>query len=737
MKDIVSKKRTRDSIDERSSPTKKCKQDLLESKKENGNVIEFPFISANFRRSSIRNLKEILELPLHADARHLRLSLDSLYQEFLDIYQKKDFSNDSFSRDSSTSELTIAWCDALQNILYYYCHLVKGEGNSARIQKSFEDIKPFIDILLEDPSFLFYYPARGQRQLRIVFDEETNYTALMSLVRIGYYDAVVKLVNDIKNFYLVKSKFNLILNTLMRAKDKDQYSLLHTACKQGNNKIILFLLTLGEETFSEEDHQEFIAFVSTVNQERLSLLTTLCGSNVEATLVKELIEKTRKYFGADNDKFYQFIFHIDYYGVSPLSIACLHGHAELVELLLQYAYQYNDKEYIKGFLSHIDNSGFSPLASACKKGHEKIVSLLVDTGEMAFNDDEGFFEFLSNNPRVTATRKSSEQHLCLNYACKVKDKNIVAILMKVAEKRVHGNCEMALFQNFISSLDSANLSPLTIACNYGNHEAVISLIKYTRKAFSQNRHFLINKVFFPEDDDWSSLNMACIQGNIAIVQVLLEFHTDYFGSMQRSVFQKYLTQKNDRGIAPLHAVCSIGNPLDKSGQFKIVELLFCYAKQTFQSKKELYNEFISTCGTNGTTVLHQATIQANPTLLSLLLQESAEISGKDSREFKRFINARDHKGNTALNSSAYRWTQEKRNRDSFSKIAEILLSYGADPLIENNEGFYPHNNGLYRMMDKSSPKRDSFFPCNKQPIDSISKSTATSMRNLSKPSNCI
>ncbi|KAI9732413.1 MAG: hypothetical protein M1834_001621 [Cirrosporium novae-zelandiae] len=164
----------------------------------------------------------------------------------------------------------------------------------------------------------------------------------------------------------------IIGNADVNAKDKYKFTPLHVACQLGWTECVKMLLDHGAKVPTESDAVETPLGFAIANGHfgvvRVLLngdksLISFCGKPLvqaarkgKSDMVKFLLEN-----GAD-------ISHTDFMGQTALHKACISGHMDLVEYLLNYP---------KVTVDPVDQSERTPLYFAAERGYLDIVNLLI------------------------------------------------------------------------------------------------------------------------------------------------------------------------------------------------------------------------------------------------------------------------------------------------------------------------------------------------------------------------
>ncbi|XP_052106905.1 uncharacterized protein LOC127739284 isoform X2 [Mytilus californianus] len=180
----------------------------------------------------------------------------------------------------------------------------------------------------------------------------------------------------------------------------------------------------------------------------------------------------------------------DMWGQSPVMIACEHGHTEIVKILLERGVDYDKCNWV----------GQSPVMKACEHGHTEIVKGLLDRG-------------------VDYNKCDKYGHSPVMMVCEHGHTEIVQMLL---DKGVDYNkCD--LFRE----------TPAWKACEHGHTEILMMLLD---RGVDYDRYNWVGQ---------SSVMIACKDGHTEIVKVLLDRGADYNKCDQFG--QSLLVQACDHG----------------------------------------------------------------------------------------------------------------------------------------------------------------------------------------------
>ncbi|VDH90211.1 Hypothetical predicted protein [Mytilus galloprovincialis] len=247
--------------------------------------------------------------------------------------------------------------------------------------------------------------------------------------------------------------------------DNNARSTLYFACEKGHSEIVKLLLSSGADN-------------NMCDYNHLSLLSTACERG-HTDIVRILLKSGADYIKCDNN------------ARSPLYFACQRGHTEIVKLLLSSGADYNK----------FDKEGRSPLFISCVQRQEEIIRMLLDKGADCNKCEQNFCSLNMLNAEIAL------------------NKNVPSVDMFMYSKKnqeYKETCKMQLDNGSdLNIYDDKGMSPLILACVYGNDKIVRRLLD--REA--DYNHFDIygrSPVFF-----------ACHFGHIEIVRMLIAEGADH------------------------------------------------------------------------------------------------------------------------------------------------------------------------------------------------------------------
>ena len=275
------------------------------------------------------------------------------------------------------------------------------------------------------------------------------------------------------------------------------------------------------------------------------------------------------------------------HGLTPLHVACKHGHAGVVTLLLRdnrvnpnqasddgcgpfhIACQENHEDAVRVDPNQAYNNGLTALYVACREGHEGIVTLIL--GDKRLNPNQadkngatplyvaclkghvGVVALMLGDEHVDPNQADSDGYTPLYIACQDGFETIVTLML--GNDRVDPNqagsdgftpfciacqegheriVELMLGSERVNPNQAKNdgTTPLSVACEFGHEEVVILMLGNERVDPNQAN----NKGFTP-------FSMACGYGYEDVVRLMLRNK------------RVHLNQSNDDGFTPLAIAC--------------------------------------------------------------------------------------------------------------------------------------------------------------------------------------
>lgn len=432
------------------------------------------------------------------------------------------------------------------------------------------------------------------------------------------------------------------------ATDELHMNALHIAASYGRVEVIRTLL---------KEYKDWSAKINFLFQ------ATAAGTALHSAVAKGRADSVREllaYIGFLSDEarvdFYDEFMKIETEeGYTPLELAILTGHCEVLDALLE---SLPTEEMRRALVNHSSSRGGSPLLAAAAKGDVVALQRLVVAGADVSQEVAGFtalhlaaahkhapfIRMLLNYFSTTERRKAfihqavseagnTALHLSVEQSSEEYDEGFAATLQEL----IDAGADLTL-------PNSQGRTALHQACSKRKRSAVRSLLG----AFARDER----RIAFAQQVDnegYTALHLASIQGDAETVALLL---TRLPNGALKEVFINQpipLTGLTALHIAALHGHIAVVSALLAAGA---------------------WHHIPTRCGW---TVLHYAVDSNHPRVVKLLIEAgvdlNAQITGDEQRE-----------GWTALHIAA---------KKGLGEIARLLLEAGADFTIENEGGRDP------------------------------------------------
>ena len=327
----------------------------------------------------------------------------------------------------------------------------------------------------------------------------------------------------------------------------------------------------------------------------------------------------------------------DPHGNTPLLIAAIYGHVNVIQELLEGL----PPEERLDYLNVPEKHGLTPLHIAAENGHNNVLEELLKLKEIASLEQQDYLNIPTNDefkPLYTAAANG--------HASEVEE------LLKVVlpEERL----------DFLKKASKNQETPLYIAAKKGHGH----VIKRIFKELNENDRLMLLKM--DDDNKCTPLHIAVKNGQVDAIKELLNGTTEE----QRLA---YLKLKDDNHCTPLHLAVEKGNikaikelfkELDVNNRLVLLNMVcFCelsplhFAAQI--SELNIVNELLAgldvknrelllnMTDVDGDTPLHTATYLINVNAIEELLNERT----LEARE--KYLNVPNIKGDTALYIAIY------------------------------------------------------------------------------------
>ncbi|KAL8997685.1 MAG: hypothetical protein Q9169_003092 [Polycauliona sp. 2 TL-2023] len=323
------------------------------------------------------------------------------------------------------------------------------------------------------------------------------------------------------------------------------------------------------------------------------------------------------------------------------------------------------------------HAGNNPLHWASRQGNEQICKLLLSHARGANDDAQSFLTFLSTPNKdgntalklATTEQKTSTIQLLLHHGADLTIANKhQATTLHSATWHGFKDILIILLEHASRTLDVVQFTAYINRRNDVGSTALMDSVRPLRKQFRLDMtntllHFAADATI-PRSDNVTTLHLACFEGRLDLVQCLLD-HTQQ--ALTPSRFTAFLNHRNHKGKTALYD--SIRSVDDKP-KIEILQLLLDRGADC------------TIANNDSVTPLHIAAYYGHSTAVQMLLSHSSygdhiNDDAVPTERFKIFMNARNHRGKTALHDSC------EKGRP---KTTRLLLDHGIDFTITDNEG---------------------------------------------------
>ena len=426
--------------------------------------------------------------------------------------------------------------------------------------------------------------------------------------------------------------------------------------KERKLEVVKFLLSKGANTENKKNEETPLCYAAKKNK---------------LDFVKELI-KHKADIEAKNK-----------YGCTPLHLAVIHGHLDIIQCLL-------DNKYQVAFTESTDNNGYTPLYYATWRGYLDIMECLLQKGaninHKNINNDLIWCALNSTHRNMNKKKKLEVVKFLLSKGVNTENKkNEETPLCYAARKnKLDLVKELVKHKANIESKNKYRATPLHLASLNGHFDIVQYLL-------DENEHQVVALVEATCNKGYTPLCSATNKRYIDIMKYLL----------QKGATINHKDIKNDLIWCALK---STYRHMNKEKKLKIIKLLLskgantenkkneetplCYAakKNKLDFVKELikHKADIEAKNKYGCTPLHLAVIHGHLDIIQCLLDNKYQVA---------FTESTDNNGYTPLYYATWR---------GYLDIMECLLQKGANINHKNinNDLIWCALNSTHRNMSK-------------------------------------
>ena len=454
---------------------------------------------------------------------------------------------------------------------------------------------------------------------------------------------------------------------------------LWAAAYQGHANVVDLLIKKFKEKHNEEDTVAFMDHLPHADAGRHFILFA-AASFGKVDVVKVLLDHHAPY-------------RSNWFGSTPLVATATFGCSAVTKLLLHY----NKNGRVDVFLDQRNRIGRTALSEACVGNQSDVASQLLDAGANLFipNDQNGTtlheachhenHKVVEKLVRKASESANSERFLKLLDTRHDPTGN-TALMDCTARSRL--SSLILLLNHGADPLvrNNENLTALHWACRHDNLSLVKRIVdKVQEKIDEAGFHKFINQQ--PASAKTALIDCA-EDNNLQALNLLLEHRADY--TLRGHFGNTPLLWASGKGFYEVVAALVKQAKLEdrESCLFKDllnhknrdgINALFDPARRNFRSILNLLLEAgidWSIANNAGViTALHAVSWEGNTEVASALLAKAYENPSRE--DFKKFLNAYNNQGMTALLDAAGRGRTEI--------VKQLLEKYGADYLITNND----------------------------------------------------
>jgi len=367
-----------------------------------------------------------------------------------------------------------------------------------------------------------------------------------------------------------------------------------------------------------------------------------------------------------------------------------YGHTA-VNLVLEDSdkiYPDNIEKFLE-FITRPDRKGNSLLYLAFFYGHLGLVEKILFTVK---NRLEG------NPERLEAfLSKREEAGALFKVTLDKSDPKECQTAFDIVDKVFNGKKNVNFKAFFTQEMDE-NFSPVADAVYVGNYNRAKIFLKNAREVFCEDKKAHISYLQKKAHENRTALSYAIQSGDVERVKIILDEVDSIAGGKNTDIFRSFLT---DEKFFPLNQACKEGKP-------RVLEYLLEVGKEAYGCRHEagvdIYtekyiNDYFGYTDTKGYSLLNTSEVSSCVEVMEVLLKEGERIfGGRHTEKFKKFLNYQFNQRNTPLSGACY-FLKTNHADPNYServkkriKIIQLLVQYGADPDIANDQGFSARSN---------------------------------------------